>query len=539
MNAYHCSSSWLKLIPLLAILLFSACIQNNLDKLSAPYQDQSTQENPVSQSLPQIQISKGISDALTSQPLMTNQWLPPKKLVSWPTTDKNLSYVNHFIFTIDSQRQGFASGSINTNTTNLRAPIFLRHTDLNTWQQQQPFAATLPTSHALLLRQHDATGQTYLLWQQEDSQIFINTYDNDQGWKIPESIGIGHSPQLALDPQGNAVVVWLEDWSNGLEYIHAAKYHWHNGLDTVHSIERGQLYSQNYTTIDALANPIINTNGHIIIAWSEIDNQQTIYTANLNTESGWSITSQPLNLGIMYLPLQQFNIWLTANSNQLNLIYIREQFGKFNKRLFYTQTNLASQQWSPPIMIDANINKKNFVIPDSKQIVANEKGEALIVWQEDQGNVVASYARHFSTQLGWSAILSLDISATIDGNNHQITRKHFSVSMDQAGNTSLAWVQEKGKQQQIIYVELTQTWSPPEILSFFDSSHSLWSAPVLVKQNNQTIIAWMQKKQTTTHTQLELVISHRDTLVKPNSQLKISHWPDVEPLESELNVPVF
>jgi len=60
-----------------------------------------------------------------------------------------------------------------------------------------------------------------------------------------------------------------------------------------------------------------------------------------------------------------------------------------------------------------------------------------------------------------------------------------------------------------------------------------------VKQNNQTTVAWIQKKQTTTDIQLELMISHRDTPVKPSAQLKISHWPDVEPLESELNVPVF
>jgi len=522
MNAYLCSSSWLKLIALFSTLLFSACIQNNLDKLSIPYQDQQAQKNQTDGSLPQVQISLEISDALASQALIADQWLPPKSLTNLPITDENSSYINDFIFTSDSPHQGFVSGSINTNMNPIghsRESIFLGHTNLSAWQQQQPFADHIPAAYPPpIIRQHIATNQTYLLWQQEDGRIFINTYANDQGWKIPQSIGIGHSPQLALDQQGNAVIVWLEDWSNGLEYIHAAKYHWHNGLDTVHSIERGQLYSQNFTTIDTLANPLINVNGDIIIAWSEIDDQQAIYTANLTTESGWTVTSHPLSLGTMYLPLQQFNIWLTPNSNHLNLVYIREQFGKFNKRLFYTQTNLANHQWSIPAMIDTNSHNKTFVIANSKKIVTNDQGEAVIVWQEDQGNVV-SYARHFSPQLGWSTILSLDFSTTTDKNNNQITSKHFSLLINQAGKTMLAWAQEKGKQQQIIYAELneTQSWSSPEILSFFDSTHSLWSAPVLVKQNNQTSIAWIQKNQTTNGGQLELVISHRDRLIKPNT----------------------
>jgi len=525
MNADHCSSSWLKLLALLSTLLFSACIQNNLDKLSAPYQDQQAQKNQIDGSLPQIKISKNISDALASQALITDQWLPPQSLTNLPITDENPSYISDFIFTSDSQHQGFASGSINTNmnsTGDSQEPIFLGHTDLISWQQQQPFSEHLPAAHTSpIIRQHTTTGQTYLLWQQADGRIFINTYDNDGNWKIPESIGIGHSPQLILDQQGNAVIIWLEDWSNGLEYIHAAKYHWHNGLDTVHSIERGQLYSQNFTTIDTLANPVIHANGDMIIAWSEIGDQQTIYTANLTTESGWTVTNHPLNIGAMYLPVQQFNIWLSPNSNHLNLVYVREQFGKFNKRLFYTQANLASHQWSVPTMIDANINKKTFVIPDSEKIVTNDKGEALMVWQEDQGNIV-SYARYFSPQLGWNVIVSLDASTATDVNNNQITSKHFSIIMDQAGKASLAWIQEKGKQQQIIYAELTQaqTWSAPEVLSFFDSTHSLWSAPVLIKQNNQATIAWIQKNQTTAGTQLELVISHRDTLVKPSTKSK-------------------
>jgi hypothetical protein len=72
--------------------------------------------------------------------------------------------------------------------------------------------ATLPADTQLA---GDMSGNVMVVWSSNPDEIGPTVQaairSTDGGWQHPVKIGRGHSPQVAVDAQGDAIAVWVDD----------------------------------------------------------------------------------------------------------------------------------------------------------------------------------------------------------------------------------------------------------------------------------------------------------------------------------------
>ena len=118
----------------------------------------------------------------------------------------------------------------------------------------------------------DSTGNAIAVWQQFEGsryKIQANRYVLNVGWGTPVTIDTGGTgsagtPQIAMDPAGNAIAVWLQ-WNGNRFGIFANRYTAGGSWGTAVAIDTG--------SSGASANPDIamDPNGNAIAVWEQYD----------------------------------------------------------------------------------------------------------------------------------------------------------------------------------------------------------------------------------------------------------------------------
>lgn len=262
----------------------------------------------------------------------------------------------------------------------------------------------------------DPSGNAIVVWQQQD-RIWANRYANGS-WGTAQTIdanaGDAEEPQVAVDSLGNAIAVWTQ---NGLK-IWSARY---DGV--THTWQTAQLIEE-----DAfLPQVAIHTaSGHTIAVWEH-----------------WPTDSSPANI----------------------------------HAAFY---DMASDKWQKPIVQISPDSGDDALLP---QVAIDESGNAIAVWQQDDGSgEVSIYASRYANG-SWEPAQIIDSNTDTAGNPQ--------VAVDSNGNAIVVWHQLYGGSSNIWAnrYNINKGWATAQVIGTNGSSEP----QVAVDFNGNAFAVWHQE----------------------------------------------
>lgn len=277
----------------------------------------------------------------------------------------------------------------------------------------------------------DGSGNVRAVWLQQVTvstrSIWTNLYSPASGWGTAtvleasvSSVG-GNSPEIAMDPAGNATVVWAEfdgNWTN----LWARRYTAGGVWAPATLIE----YDNNGGVGDQ--GVVMEANGNAMVVWSQFDGQRTNVLANRYiVGSGWGtptpIETSDLNSGVSDIALDG-----TGNI----MVVLHQQTSAASSVIGSIYTNRFSNgSWGTAALVKS-------AIPYLSQsaIAMNASGNAMVVWLEDDGfDVTSIWARAYtSAGVGGATVRIDNLSTYMDGRTPQ-------VAMDASGNAVAVWGQ--------------------------------------------------------------------------------------------------
>lgn len=218
-----------------------------------------------------------------------------------------------------------------------------------------------------------ANGTTIVVWEQfagVQPSIWARQHHPTSGWGDPRytptaDIGFGLLPQVAVDANGNAIVVWQE--SDGMRYnIWAGRYTDAAGWGDVQLIE-----SDNAG--DAVSPKVaMGGDGRAIAVWEQFDGvRSNVWGSRSDPVSGWDPAGllEDDNVGGATRPEIAVDSYGTGFA-------VWQQFDGTNARVRRSQYSPLSGWEAPSFVQPAGTNG------DSQRVVVNGNGDAAIVWNE-------------------------------------------------------------------------------------------------------------------------------------------------------------
>ncbi len=275
----------------------------------------------------------------------------------------------------------------------------------------------------------DSAGNAIAVWQQSDGthdRIYANRYVAGTGWGAAAIIDAGPNnawnPQVSFDSAGNAIAVWMQ--SDGTYYrIYANRYVAGTGWGAVAAIET------NLTNADS-PQVSFDSAGNAIAVWYQSDGTHgRIYANRYVAGTGWGaaaiIDAGPNNA---LHPQVSFD-------RAGNAIAVWDQSDGTYDRI-YANRYVAGTGWSVAAIIDAGIIAANPYNAFNPQVSFDKAGNAIAVWFQWDGTQFRIYANRYVAGTGWGA------AAAIETNPNNAL--HPQVSFDRAGNAIAVWEQDDG-----------------------------------------------------------------------------------------------
>ncbi len=270
----------------------------------------------------------------------------------------------------------------------------------------------------------DSAGNAIAVWGQSDGtnyRIYANRYVAGTGWGPATIIDAGstgaNNPQVSFDSAGNAIAVW--DQSDGTNYrIYANRYVAGTGWGTAAIIDAGPNYAY-------LPQVSIDSAGNAIAVWKQWDGTHyRIYANRYVAGTVWG-TAAIIDAG----PNNANNPQVSFDSAG-NAIAVWEQWDGTNYRI-YANRYVAGTGWGTAAIIDAGPNNAYY-----PQVSFDSTGNAIAVWRQSDGTYYRIYANRYVAGTGWGTAAAIETNPN-NANNPQ-------VSFDSAGNAIAVWQQNDG-----------------------------------------------------------------------------------------------
>ena len=351
----------------------------------------------------------------------------------------------------------------------------------------------------------DDNGNAIIVWQQYvgiNQQIFKSEYrfdGNSWNWTHPTSLadninvaGEGDQehavvPQVAMDNNGNAIIIW-QQWDGGYAKIFKSEYRFDGS-------------SWNWTHPTTLADNInvagqsayvpqvaMDNNGKAIIVWQQSDGTNVqIFKSEYHSGDWTHPASLTDNISI---DGTSANSPLVVMDNNDNAIIVWQQTDGF-KNLIY-KSEFRSGSWVHPISLGDTPTYSTIGDVDEYDVVMDDSGSAIIVYRQHDGTRYHIYKNeydHSSGQwigpTGWEDHIDDD---SLPGNFAQI-------SMDGSGNSLIVWLQSDGEKLQIFKSQsLSGSWTKPVSLADNISlgGTDAGAPQVAMNKNGVAVVVWNQ-----------------------------------------------
>ena len=297
----------------------------------------------------------------------------------------------------------------------------------------------------------------------------------ERKWGTPQRIETDNpfgafNPQLAFDPNGNAVAVWHQ--ADGIPRdIWANRYTPSNGWGTAERIEDNDLggAGKHQVAIDA--------NGNALAVWSQWDGTRTNIWSNRYTPSGgWSTPERVENNDAGETQDPQVAIDASANA----LAVWQESDGK--RINIWANRYTPSGGWGTARLIETN-DAGDALKP---QVAIDPSGKALAVWSQSDGTRTNIWANRYTPIVRWVTAELIETDDTGDALNPQ-------VAIDPRGNALAVWSQSNGTRINIWSNRYAPSsgWATAELIEANDAGDA-GNPQVVIDPSGNALAVWEQ-----------------------------------------------
>jgi hypothetical protein len=287
----------------------------------------------------------------------------------------------------------------------------------------------------------DASGNALAVWQQLDglrTSIWANRFTHTSStWGVAQQIeenndGDATSPQIAVNPSGNAIAVWEQRDSTGLPSI------WANGFTP--SIGWGRAVPIETGIGSAEAPQVaIDASSNVVAVWQQSDGIQMNIWANRFTTSGrWAsaVLIGTNDSGNAITPQVAFD-------GIGNAMAVWNQHNGIGSTIHFNRLSASSNTWGQALPIDINTNLGNASHP---QVSFNANGLGFVVWQQSEStNTVVGHSR-FVPNSGWGRAFILG------GTTNNVTNARAAqIAINASGDAMAVWQQSDGTRFNIMH----------------------------------------------------------------------------------------
>ncbi|VAX04681.1 hypothetical protein MNBD_GAMMA20-727, partial [hydrothermal vent metagenome] len=321
----------------------------------------------------------------------------------------------------------------------------------------------------------DANGNALAVWAQSDgtrANIWANRYVVGNGWGKAELVetdntGSATGPQIALDANGNAMAVWVQNDATRSS-IWANRYVVGNGWGTAEFIIARSAAS-------GFPQIAMDAKGNALAVWMWAQDEGTgisIWANHYVAGTGWGAAELIDTGGTLSSGWPQ--IAMDAKGNALAMWFQDDGTG-FN--ILANRYEVGSG-WGSAELIDTGGRWP--------QIAMDANGNALAVWTQNDGTRSNIWANRYLVGSGW------DTSELIEtGNEGDVWMPQIAV--DANGNAQAVWVQFGGTRRSIWanrYVA-GSGWGTAGIIET-DNVEDAWSPQIALDAEGNALAVWSQ-----------------------------------------------
>jgi hypothetical protein len=250
--------------------------------------------------------------------------------------------------------------------------------------------------------------------------------------QIETDIAVGTDPQIAFDPDGNAIAVWINDGSE----VYANRYtaataSWGTAAERIDSLPSAVTDLQ-------LA---MSSDGTAVAVWTKAQGQaKNIRAARYNGTSWEAHVGLESNGGIAQSPQ-------VAIDESGNAIVVWLQPSNSVNSIWYNRYDASGAGWGSEDVLELTDN-----VAFAPQVAIDSSGNAIVVWAQDNGfGTNAIYAALYTAGASWSAAETIG-AGTNNGYSAQI-------AMDSDGNASAVWYELTATNPLYVYGIWTNRYS--------------------------------------------------------------------------------
>ncbi len=293
----------------------------------------------------------------------------------------------------------------------------------------------------------DNTGDAIIVWSQEnisgEDSIYLSEYRNGVWW-FPQSLddhinitnGGGSHPQVAMDNNGNAVVVWntnmgptyMSEFRNG-SWTHPAFLS--ESINPIGSLEEEKTFQPKVFMNGAGAGLIIwkqrDGGGGVKLYLSEYRNNQWHHPASID-----DYISPTPQTGTHLFAQDVYDYWADIDEDGDAIIAWTQMAGDKIK-LF--KSEFRDGVWTHPVDVDDFISISDSSVRNA-QVAMSDNGEAVIAWEQpDSSNGLGKIFVAEYRNANWSLPSSLADNVGNPDEHYELPL----VAMDGNGNTRLLY----------------------------------------------------------------------------------------------------
>ncbi len=300
----------------------------------------------------------------------------------------------------------------------------------------------------------DGSGNAIVVWRQHDGtrdNIWSNRYVAGTGWGIAElietvNLGNAENPQVAVDPNGNAVAVWWQDdgtrwniWSN--RYVAGT------GWGTAELIETENLGNA------ASPQVAVDSSGNAVAVWAQDDGTRWNIWSNRYVEAtglwGTAEMIETDNLGDAASPQ-------VAVDSSGNAVAVWWQDDGTRDNIWSNRYVAGTGLWGTAEMIETDNAGSAWL----SQVAVDPSGNAVAVWWQHDGTRYNIYSNRYVSGSSWGTAELIETDNLGNAGNPQ-------VGVNSSGNAVAVWEQSDGTRDSIYsnrYVTGTGLWGTAELI---------------------------------------------------------------------------
>jgi hypothetical protein len=325
----------------------------------------------------------------------------------------------------------------------------------------------------------DSSGNAIVVWRQDDGTRYnnwANRYVVGSGWGTPtlietDNFGDAFYPNVAMDNSGNAISVWYQ--YDGLRTnILANRYVVGTGWGTATLIETEDAGNAFHPKL------AVDSEGNMIAVWYQYDGTRFNAMANrYDVDSGWGTATliETDDTGDAYRP----EVAMDDSGNAMAVWY-QHDGTRYN---ICANRYVTGTGWGTATLIETD-NSGGANLP---QVAVDANGNAIAVWNQDDGTRYNVWANRYDVGTGWG-------TATLIENDNTGDAYPPHVDVDGSGNAISVWYQDDGTNLNILanrYVVGTG-WGSATLIETDNLGEARYPQVALDSSGN-AIVVWRQE----------------------------------------------